>query len=56
MSSFAGAVLGSLFLMFNKNRQNKAIPFGPYLAMGIFITMLFGENIIHWYMGVSGLS
>jgi leader peptidase (prepilin peptidase)/N-methyltransferase len=56
MSSFAGAVLGSLFLMLNRNRENKAIPFGPYLAVGIFITMLYGETIILWYLGVSGLS
>ncbi len=55
MSSFAGAVLGSLFLMLNKNKENKAIPFGPYLAMGIFITMLYGDKIISWYLNFSGL-
>jgi leader peptidase (prepilin peptidase)/N-methyltransferase len=56
MSSFTGAVLGSLILLLNRNRENKAIPFGPYLAMGIFITMLYGETIINWYMDFSGLS
>lgn len=56
MSSFAGAILGSLFLLLNKNRESKAIPFGPYLAVGIFITMLYGDKIINWYLDFSGLA
>jgi leader peptidase (prepilin peptidase)/N-methyltransferase len=55
MSSFAGAIIGSLYLFLSKNSKNKPMPFGPYLAVGIWITMMFGENIINWYFNISGL-
>ena len=56
MSSFAGAVLGSAYMLINKNKKGKPIPFGPYLAVGIWLTMLYGQNIIDWYLDFSGLS
>lgn len=56
MSAFAGAVMGSLYLFLTKNSKNKPIPFGPYLAAGIWLTMLFGNDIIQWYLNFSGLS
>ena len=55
MSSFAGAILGSFFILINKNKKSKQIPFGPYLAIGMWLTMLFGQNIIDWYFAISGL-
>lgn len=55
MSAFAGALIGSLYLFLSKNSKDKPIPFGPYLAAGIWITMLYGEKIIDWYLSFSGL-
>jgi leader peptidase (prepilin peptidase)/N-methyltransferase len=56
MSAFSGAVIGSLYLFITKNSKNKPIPFGPYLAAGIWINMLYGQNIINWYLDFSGLN
>ncbi len=56
MSSLAGAVLGSIYMAINNNQQGKPIPFGPYLAVGIWLNMLYGQNIIDWYLGFSGLA
>jgi len=56
MSAFSGAVIGSLYIFLSKNSKNKQIPFGPYLAAGIWINMLYGEAIINWYLDFSGLS
>lgn len=56
MSAFSGAVIGSLYLFMTKNSKNKPIPFGPYLAAGIWINMLYGQNIINWYLNFSGLN
>ncbi len=55
MSAFTGAVIGSLYLYLSKNSKNKPIPFGPYLAGGIWLTMLYGQNIIDRYLEFSGL-
>ena len=56
MSSIAGAVIGSIYLALSKNSRNKPIPFGPYLAVGIWVAMIWGENIINWYLNFSGLN
>ncbi|MCF6288985.1 MAG: A24 family peptidase [Proteobacteria bacterium] len=55
MSAFTGAVIGSLYIFLSKNSKDKPIPFGPYLAAGIWISMLFGHDIINWYLNFSGL-
>lgn len=54
LSSLSGAILGSIILLIKKS--NKPIPFGPYLAVGIWIAMLYGQNIIDWYLDFSGLN
>ena len=56
MSALAGSVIGGLFLLLTKNNKDKHIPFGPYLAVGMWITMLYGEQIIQAYLRYSGLS
>lgn len=49
-----GCVLGSvihLTLMKVKNKD-RVLAFGPYLSMGIYISMVWGEPLIEWYMGM----
>jgi len=55
MSSLAGAVLGSIALLMSKNKESQPLPFGPYLAAGIWLTLMYGESIINWYFDISGL-
>lgn len=51
---FIAALLGtivSLPLMARKKlERNSIIPFGPFLIIGAFVAMLFGEQIIDWYL------
>jgi len=54
LSSLSGAILGSIILLIKKS--NKPIPFGPYLAVGIWVAMMYGQNIVDWYLDFSGLS
>lgn len=47
-----GCVLGSIIhltLMYVKDKE-RMLAFGPYLSLGIFISMLYGEQIIEWYL------
>jgi len=49
-SSFAGAVVGIVYLkMANKDRQTQ-IPFGPYLALAGMLYFVWGEQFLQWYM------
>ena len=32
--------------------MKKEVPFGPHLAIGIFVALMFGNQIINWYTGL----
>ncbi|MGD8351938.1 MAG: prepilin peptidase [Nitrospirota bacterium] len=50
LGSLAGSVIG-VFLMIVKGRGRKAkIPFGPFLVLGALLTLLFGQEIMRWYL------
>ena len=50
LSSMVGAVIGIGSIIVTKKDKNKPIPFGPYLALAGFITLLWGESILNWYL------
>ena len=50
IGSIAGSVI-HLTLM-KVQGKDRVLAFGPYLAFGIFISMLYGNDIITWYLGM----
>jgi len=48
--SFVGAVVGTIAAVIQKRDTRYAIPFGPFLAMGAIVYILFGEDLIEWYI------
>ena len=50
---FVGALLGSVIhitiMKVTKNKE-RMLSFGPYLAAGAYIVMLFGDKMIDWYL------
>lgn len=51
MSSAVGAIIGISMMVFKGHQRQQAIPFGPYLAIAGWITLLWGEGIWAWYLG-----
>jgi len=49
ISSFAGAVFGIGLIAFGRDRA-KPIPFGPWLAIGGFVVLIWGEQITSSYL------
>ena len=47
VAAFAGAVAGLVRLAATGDRY---IPFGPFLALGAYLTMLHGESAVAWYL------
>ena len=51
---FGGIIIGGLtaiFLVSAKKKSTKdVIPFGDFLAIGTIITLLWGTQIMHWYL------
>jgi leader peptidase (prepilin peptidase)/N-methyltransferase len=50
-----GAILGGVvavaLVIAKKRKRRETIPFGPFLALATMITLLWGSNILNWYLG-----
>lgn len=55
MSSFVGAVVGIGLIVTKRHERANPIPFGPYLAVAGWITMLWGDEITNLYFRISGI-
>lgn len=51
LSSAVGAVIGLSMMAFGDKTKNSQIPFGPYLAIAGWITMLWGDEMLNAYLG-----
>ncbi len=47
-----GCVIGSIIhiILMKVQDKDRVLAFGPYLSIGIFISMLCGNQIIDWYI------
>jgi leader peptidase (prepilin peptidase)/N-methyltransferase len=54
-SSLIGSVIGVTIMLVQKKDSKLAIPFGPFLAFGAILYIFFGRQVIHWYLGLSGV-
>ena len=52
LSFFIGAVGGLILRAFGGGR---VVPFGPYLALGGFVALFYGDALLGWYLGMLGL-
>lgn len=49
-----GSILGSIIhiVLMTACKKDRMLAFGPYLSAGIVIAMLFGDQLISWYIGM----
>lgn len=45
-----GGLVGIVLLALRRKSRRDMIPFGPFLAAGAFIAMLYGRQVWQWYM------
>lgn len=45
-----GAAVGLLLVISGVKGRKDPIPFGPFLAFGSLVVILWGENILRWYL------
>ena len=48
---FLGALAGIVLILSKIKSREDTVPFGPFIVLGSFITLLWGEKIISWYIG-----
>lgn len=49
LAAVCGAVIGVSLMLFRGQRRHEALPFGPFLALGALLAMLWGEQLLTWY-------
>lgn len=54
LSLVIGSMLGSVIHLsiMKIKKAERMLAFGPYLSMGIIIAMIWGEQLISWYLGM----
>lgn len=52
LSVLIGGIIGILLVLLGKKKKTDYIPFGPFIALSSIISVLFGEGIINWYLGM----
>ena len=50
MASFVGAVIGLSYLAIKGKDKGSHIPFGPYLAIAGWLTLIYGSDIADMYI------
>ena len=52
IASILGALVGVGLMAMSALKRGQYMPFGPFLALGAGISLLFGPEILGWYLGV----
>lgn len=50
LSFIIGGVMGIFLLLLKKKKIGQVVPFGPFLIMGTFISLIWGDQILSWYL------
>jgi leader peptidase (prepilin peptidase) / N-methyltransferase len=54
LSAAVGSVVGVSLIAAGQRSRQAEIPFGPYLAGAGWLALLFGRDIMSWYLGLTG--
>ncbi len=52
LAFMAGAIIGVGLIMARKKSFKSEVPFGPFLAAGTIVAMLYGQELINWYLSL----
>ena len=55
LSAFTGAVVGIVAIVARGRDRNIPIPFGPYLAGGGWVALMWGQDLVGSYLRASGM-
>jgi leader peptidase (prepilin peptidase)/N-methyltransferase len=56
ISSMVGAIVGVTLIVLKRHSREKPLPFGPFLAMAGWISLIWGDKLSRLYFSMFGLS
>ena len=52
LSYILGATIGLILIFSNRKKMSSQVPFGPFLVAGTFIALLYGQQLLNWYLNL----
>lgn len=52
ISSFTGAIVGCINIGLRGKNKNTPIPFGPFIAFAGWISVVYGNTLLNWYLNL----
>jgi len=52
LAFFIGAIIGVALMLLDKKGLKSELPFAPFLILGTFMAMFWGQQLINWYAGL----
>ncbi len=52
MGAILGGIVAAILMITKKKALKHAIPFGPFLALTAMVTLLWGADILSWYLNL----
>ena len=52
IASIVGSLIGVYFVATKKLHFESRLPFGPFLSLGTFVYLLWGDILVRWYSGL----
>jgi len=46
----AGGLVAAVLLITGKKKRREGIPFGPFLCLGAIAALLWGKDMLAWYL------
>lgn len=50
LAYLVGAVIGVTLIISRKAKMDQAVPFGPFLAGATIVALLYGRDLVNWYL------
>ncbi|HEX37840.1 MAG TPA: prepilin peptidase [Candidatus Cloacimonetes bacterium] len=49
------SILGVIIYSFSRARKEVLIPYGSFIVIAMYVSMIFGNELINWYLGLWGV-
>ena len=55
LTIFLSSLIGMIIYAFSKVRHTVLIPFGSFIVIAMFVSIMTGNELINWYLGIWGI-
>jgi leader peptidase (prepilin peptidase)/N-methyltransferase len=52
ITALLGGIVAVILLISKKKGRKDTVPFGPFLCVGGFVTLLYGQTILQWLVSL----